>query len=575
MQTPVGERWMQTDKMPSRDAQGNLTGIIGFAVDITERRRAEREREMAVEFLGLINASAGLPSLIRAATHFFCEQSGCEAVGVRLRDGDDFPYYETHGFPEEFVVAVNSLCCRDGNGQLQHDGFGNPVIACMCGNVISQRFDPAKPYFTSNGSFWTNSTTRLLATTTEADREARTRNRCNDEGYESVALIPLSAGEERLGLLQLNSKRTDRFTPELIALWERLGGYLAVAIAKARAEERLRESESFYRQTLESIPGMVFTTRPDGYCDYQSQPWVEFTGVPMQQHLGDGWNKLLHPDDRPRAFAAWRDAVEGRAPYDLEYRVRRRDGEYEWFKVRGRPIQDAAGQIVRWFGTLLNIEDLKHAEAQLMASLREKEVLLQEIHHRVKNNLQIISSLITLQVETFNQPALRAGLSDVRDRVRTMALVHEKLYQSGDLARLNFTDYATSLLHYLWRAHGDVASRVRLTVAAEPVTLPMTLAVPCGLILNELASNALKHAFPDRPSGEVTVGLTHDAASSQVCLRVSDDGVGLPGEGDWRESRSLGLRLVQMLTQQLHGTVEVWPGPGTEFRVAFPVKAAT
>ena len=127
----------------------------------------------------------------------------------------------------------------------------------------------------------------------------------------------------------------------------------------------MQESELFYRQILESIPGMVFTTRPDGYCDYQSQQWVDFTGVPMIEHLGDGWNKLLHPDDRPRVFAAWFAAVEERAPYDLEYRVRRYDGVYEWFKVRGRPIRNEAGEIVRWFGTALNIDHLIKAEEEL------------------------------------------------------------------------------------------------------------------------------------------------------------------------------------------------------------------
>ncbi|MGI5861134.1 MAG: PAS domain S-box protein [Myxococcales bacterium] len=137
-----------------------------------------------------------------------------------------------------------------------------------------------------------------------------------------------------------------------------------VTHAKA-AEAALRESELFHRQALESIPGMVFTTLPDGYCDYQSQQWVDYTGVPMSEHLGDGWNRLLHPDDRPRAFQAWRDAVEGRAPYDLEYRVRRRDGVYEWFRVMGRPIRDGAGRIVRWFGVAMNIEALKRAETRL------------------------------------------------------------------------------------------------------------------------------------------------------------------------------------------------------------------
>jgi PAS domain S-box-containing protein len=137
---------------------------------------------------------------------------------------------------------------------------------------------------------------------------------------------------------------------------------------RKRSEEQLRQSESFYRQTLESIPGMVFTTRPDGYCDYQSQQWVDYTGIPMSEHVGDGWNKLLHPEDQPRAFEAWRAAVEERAPYDLEYRVRRRDGEYEWFKVIARPIRDAAGRMARWFGVAINIEALKRAQEALRAS---------------------------------------------------------------------------------------------------------------------------------------------------------------------------------------------------------------
>ena len=145
---------------------------------------------------------------------------------------------------------------------------------------------------------------------------------------------------------------------------------------RKQAEERLRQSESFYRQMLESIPGMVFTTRPDGYCDYQSQQWVEYTGVPMGEHMGDGWSKLLHPDDRPRAFAAWRAAVEGTAPYDLEYRVRRYDGVYEWFKVIGRPIRDTAGQIVRWFGVALNIEALKRAEDTMRQALDQRNLAL-------------------------------------------------------------------------------------------------------------------------------------------------------------------------------------------------------
>jgi PAS domain S-box-containing protein len=157
----------------------------------------------------------------------------------------------------------------------------------------------------------------------------------------------------------------------------RLAGTAQDITARKQAEERLRESEFFYRQTLESIPGMVFTTRPDGYCDYQSHQWVDYTGVPMNEHLGEGWNKLLHPDDRERAIAAWRNAAEGRAPYDLEYRVRRRDGAYEWFKVIGRPIRDEAGRIVRWFGAAFNIEDLKRAEKTTHQALEYRNLAME------------------------------------------------------------------------------------------------------------------------------------------------------------------------------------------------------
>ncbi|MBI5500707.1 MAG: GAF domain-containing protein [Deltaproteobacteria bacterium] len=199
----------------------------------------ERESGITLEFLHLVNANPRTLDLIRAVVTFFQRQSGCEAVGVRLRDGDDYPYHEARGFPEEFVKLENRLCDRDAGGAVRRDAAGNPLIECMCGNVICGRTDPKKPFFTTGGSFWTNGTTALLASTTEADRQSRTRNRCNGEGYESVALVPLRVGGERIGLLQLNDRRRGMFQPATIALWERLAGHLAVAIARSRAEEEL------------------------------------------------------------------------------------------------------------------------------------------------------------------------------------------------------------------------------------------------------------------------------------------------------------------------------------------------
>ena len=217
--------------------------------DVTDRKRAEQEREATVEFLRLVNGAAGTDELVEAAASFFQQRSGCEAVGIRLKEGDDYPYREVRGFSNDFVLLENELCRRDAAGELIRDAAGDPVLDCMCGNVICGRGDAGKPFFTPGGSFWANDGTRLLAATTDADRGIRTRNLCHGEGYESVALVPLLAGEERLGLVQLNDRRKGMFSPGVIAQWERLAGYLAAALARARSAERLLEA----RESLEVV----------------------------------------------------------------------------------------------------------------------------------------------------------------------------------------------------------------------------------------------------------------------------------------------------------------------------------
>ena len=217
-----------------------------FAVifeDITERKKAEAEREIMIEFLRIANTTTNTRDLIKATVDFFQIQSGCDSIGIRLVEGDDYPYYETRGFPPEHVLLENKLCARDEVGCVIRDFKGDPVIECMCGNVICGRFDSSKKFFTEKGSFWANDTTRLLVTTTDADRQTKTRNRCNGEGYESVALLALRVGNDRLGLLQLNDKRKNMFTLEKIQMWERIADHLALALSKTITEESLRKIE--------------------------------------------------------------------------------------------------------------------------------------------------------------------------------------------------------------------------------------------------------------------------------------------------------------------------------------------
>ncbi|HYA43661.1 MAG TPA: PAS domain S-box protein, partial [Syntrophobacteraceae bacterium] len=252
---------------PLFDGSGSRVGAFAMVTDITERKRTEMEQALTIDFLRLVNESRNREEMVRSASAFFHQRSGCDAVGIRLKEGDDYPYYETRGSPAEFVLAENSLCAIDDMGEVIRDTAGYPILECMCGNIIYGRFDPSKPFFTNNGSFWTNCTTELLATSTEEDLQARTRNRCNGDGYESVALIPLSSGDDRLGLLQLNDRRKDRFSPEDIALWERLARYLAVTLAKINAQDLLRESEHKFAVAFKNAPVMAcITAVEDGTC---------------------------------------------------------------------------------------------------------------------------------------------------------------------------------------------------------------------------------------------------------------------------------------------------------------------
>ena len=201
----------------------------------------------------LLNDDNHTRELLRNLTGFLQHWTGCEAVGVRLREGDDFPYFETRGFPPEFVQLENQLCSRDADGGLVRDLGGNPVLECMCGNVLCGRFDPALPFFTAKGSFWTNSTSHLLASTSEADRQARTRNRCNGEGYESVALIALRHHGETIGLLQANDSVKDRFTPDLIGFLENAADQIALALAQRQTRAAVCQSERRFRSLFENM----------------------------------------------------------------------------------------------------------------------------------------------------------------------------------------------------------------------------------------------------------------------------------------------------------------------------------
>lgn len=214
------------------------------------------------------------------------------------------------------------------------------------------------------------------------------------------------------------------------------------------------------------------------------------------------------------------------------------------------------------------IAERKQAEEQIKASLKEKEVLLKEIHHRVKNNLQIISSLLKLQARSIKDIQTLEIFNESQSRIRTMALIHESLYQSNDLSKINFCEYICKLAANLFRSYEITSSGIKQIIKVDDVFLEIDVAVPCGLIVNELVSNSLKYAFPSDNEGEIRIEL-HSTQNCNFTLIVSDNGIGLPKNLDLNKTKTLGLQLVNNLVEQLEGSVEIDSNGGTEFRITF------
>ena len=336
------------------------------------------------------------------------------------------------------------------------------------------------------------------------------------------------------------------------------------------AQRELELSRDRFNDLYDNAPVGYVTLDKQAIVQQANMTLVRLLAVERQRLLGTMFSRYVRRGEHDHLTSFLNFANDSGMLQRCEVTLRRGDGTTFPAQLEIAKHKHGDGAVMYRIA-VMDVTERRHAEDQLKASLREKDVLLREVHHRVKNNLQIISSLVNLQAEAISDPGMTSLFSDIRDRVRAMALVHERLYAAESLASLDFAEYARSLLDYLFRSHGAFGN-VQLRLSVQRTPLPVGAAVYCGMLLNELVSNVLKHAFPVGRSGEMEVSLDRDATSGELCLRVRDNGIGFPEGFDWRNTRSLGLRLVQMLTRQLGGSVEVGSHPGTEFRVKFIIR---
>lgn len=331
------------------------------------------------------------------------------------------------------------------------------------------------------------------------------------------------------------------------------------------AEESLKTSEERFRSLCTCSPLGIYQTDAEGRMLYTNESWQKISGLTHTESLNEGWLRSIHPEDRDTVLRMWKKSIEEKDFYRQEFRFVTKDNEVRWISSQASPITTAEGKIVGYVGTNGDITEQKVTLEKLKSALSEKETLLREVHHRVKNNLAIVAGLLNLQINKTGEN--RTFINETQNRIHSMLLVHEMLYTSSSFSSVSLASYVKNLCNHLANSYTTHLSPREVITEVEDLSLELDVAIPFGLILTELVSNALKHAFPNYKYGQVQVVISSSA--NQIIVQVIDNGCGLPKDFDIDKTHSIGLRLIKNLSKQLNGNLEINKEPVTNFKLTF------
>ena len=517
------------------EREGDIWGVGGICRDITELKKAAEEKEALSVISQLFLTRDNPKDIYNELPWILSERFKFPIVTMELYDQG-----------KGTLRLVGSIGAEYSE---ESEPFSLPIEQSIAGKAVLT----GKPFYDLNADKLSEDQLGILG-----GMRIRT-----------IICIPILGKNVTFGAITLADTRQRRRFIASVKTLQVIANHMAQELERLQAREAISKAKEEWEHTFDAVPDLVCILDKEFRIVRINLAMAKKLGMQPADCIGKTCYEVVHGAETPPDFCPHAQLLHDGEEHTVEIYEERLGG---YFIITTSPIYDEKGQLIGGVHMARDITERKLIENQIKSSLSEKEILLREIHHRVKNNIQIISSLMKLSSDTIKDQSILDIFTESQNRIKSMALIHEKLYQSSDLARIDFSEYIESLSHELYRAYGIDPDRITMRLSMESIPLGIDKAIPCGLIVNELITNALKHAFPEETEGEIIISLA-DKGKGVIELIISDNGIGVPPSIDLSTTKTLGLYIVHILAEdQLEGSVTLDRTKGTAFKITFSRK---
>ena len=536
---------LSSNQAPIYNKQDKIIGILCVSQDLTKSRKDEQTIENHIHRQALI-AKFGLETitennidnLFKRATYLLAKILDVEYTKVL-----------------EILPDKKFLKLRAGVGW--HEGLvGKATVENNKNSQAGYTLLKTTPVIVEN----LNTETRFFAPKLLADHNV----------VSGMSVI-IQGSNAPFGILGAHTKKHRIFSKDDINFLQSIANVLASVILRDSTEKELRESEEKYRTlTEQSLLGTIIIANE--HIIFANKGISNILGFSISELLSWDLNTItehIHPEDRQIAIEKYNEVLNDViSSFQSELRMKKKNNTYLYIRQYSKKIHFQGNSAI--FTNIIDITAQKRNESLLESSLAEKEILLREIHHRVKNNLQIISSLIVLQEQYVKDERILHIFKDFQSRIKVMALIHQALYNSENLNKIFLSKYIKDLVNNLFIAYSANSQQIKLQLNIEDIEFSLDKAIACGLIINELVSNSLKHAFSKNDEGKIIVTLKK-TADDRILLDVFDNGIGFPEEIDYKNSDTIGLKLISTMTKQMEGKISIEQNNGTHVMISWHI----